>query len=238
LDRRPGRAAVVLFHGGGFVWGGPEITDGSAAWYAAQGLVAFSVQYRLADRKSVTPLEQLADTYDAIRWVRAHAREYGVDARRIAAHGVSAGGFLIAMATGSADDSVRPNAMVLWSPGVGDGAGDDPYLTSLLLGRARARDISPVTHMRTPMPPTIIISGQYDSVTFDGLARGYCDRLRAAKARCDMHSYPNLGHTLSRKLDARSQLNGHFDWDEQATADANAKVTAFLKSIGYFAVKP
>ena len=48
-----------------------------------------------------------------------------------------------------------------------------------------------------------------------------------------MHSYPNLGHTLSKKLDAVSQQRGQFDWDQAATADAEAKVTAFLKSIGF-----
>ena len=83
------------------------------------------------------------------------------------------------------------------------------------------------------MPPAIIISGQFDSVTFDGLARRYCDRLTAMQGRCEMHTYPGVGHLLTRKLDARSQLSGQFDWDASASADAEAKVTAFLRAIGF-----
>jgi acetyl esterase/lipase len=55
-----------------------------------------------------------------MRWVREHAGEDGVDVSRIAGHSVSAGGYLAAMAAGSTDSAVGPNALVLWSPGVGD----------------------------------------------------------------------------------------------------------------------
>jgi acetyl esterase len=225
------RAAVVLFHGGGFVWGSPDITDGSARDYAEHGIVAFSAEYRLADRKSITPIDQLEDAYDVIRWVRSHARAYGIDASRLIAHGVSAGGYLAAMAAGSPDDAVRPNALVLWSPGVGDG--DDEYFTGLLLGRARGTELSPQTTMRAPMPPMIIISGVLDSVTFDATARRYCDRATALGSLCEMHSYPRLGHLLSRRLDARSQLQGQFDVDPTAAADADRRVWAFLRAKGF-----
>src|SRR5262245_33519873 len=104
-ERRP---AAVLLHGGGFVWGDASATDGAARDFAARGIVAFSVDYRLANRSTITPIEQTDDTFDAIRWVRRHASEYGVDASRIIAYGVSAGGYLVAMAAGSMDDSVRP----------------------------------------------------------------------------------------------------------------------------------
>ncbi len=198
--------------------------------YPARGVVAFAVQYRLADRKSNTPIEQVEDALDAIRCVRAHAGEYGVDKRRVIAHGVSAGGYLSAMAAGSHDDGARPNAMVLWSPGLGDG--NDAYFQGLLIGRAKGPDVAPTKHMRDPMPATMIISGVLDSVTFDAEARSYCARLTRGGGRCDIHSYPNLGHLLSRRIDARSQQRGQFDWDEAATADTLERVWAFLRSLG------
>jgi acetyl esterase/lipase len=229
-DAGGARPAVVLFHGGGFVWGGPEVTDGSARDYAGRGLVAFSAQYRLANRATVTPIEQLEDASDAIRWVRAHAEEFGVDPARVVAHGVSAGGYLAAMAAGASDDAVRPNAIVLWSPTVGS---SDPYVRGLFAGRTGWSDLFPMTQVRAPMPPTIIISGVLDSVTFDSDARQYCAIVLKVKGRCDLHSYPNLGHTLTRRLDARSQQRGQFDWDPVATKDAEARVGAFLQSLGY-----
>ena len=225
------RPAVVLFHGGGFVWGSPDITDESAREYAARGIVAFSAQYRLADWKTITPIEQLEDAFDVIRWVRRHANEYGIDVDRVIAHGVSAGGYLAAMAAGDKDDAVRPNALVLWSPGVG--TGDDPYFNRLLLGRAPGTTLSPLTRMRSPMPPMVIISGALDSVTFDASARQYCTRATELKSRCEMHSYPNLGHLLSRRLDARSQARGQFDFDPAASEDAGRRIWAFLGATGF-----
>jgi acetyl esterase len=224
------RPAVVLFHGGAFVWGGPEINHGSARNYARLGLVAFSIQYRLANRGTITPIEQLEDAFDAMRWVRSHAAEFGVDPTRVVAHGVSAGGYLATMAAGSVDNAVRPNAVVLWSPGVGWG---DRYFRGLFGGRAGANDLVPMKHLRAPMPATIIISGALDSVTFDRDAREYCAGVRNAKGRCELHSYPNLGHLLSRRLEARSQQRGQFDWDPVATKDAEEKVIAFLSSLGF-----
>jgi hypothetical protein len=87
-------------------------------------------------------------------------------------------------------------------------------------------------HLRAPMPPTIIISGALDSVTFDSDARSYCAGVRNAKGRCDLHSFPNLGHLLSRRLDTRSQQRGNFDFDPVATQDAKERVKAFLSSLG------
>ena len=225
------RPSVLLFHGGGFVWGSPDITDPAARDYAAHGFVAFSVQYRLANRSTVTPIEQLEDTFDAIRWVRGHASEFGVDTHRVVGAGASAGGYLVTMAAGSHDPQARPNAVVLWSPGVD--TGNDPYFNALLAGRAWGPDLSPLKHVRDSMPATLIFSGVLDSVTFDANARRYCTRIRESNARCDLHSYPNLGHLLSRNVDAASQQRGQFDWDPTATADADAKTWAFLRSLGY-----
>ena len=224
------RPAVVLFHGGAFVWGGPEIMNRAARDYARLGFVAFSAQYRLVNRTTITPIEQLEDAFDAIRWVRSHAAEFAVDPTRVVAHGVSAGGYLATMAAGSSDAAVRPNAVVLWSPGVGWG---DAYFRGLFGGRPDANDLVPMKHLRAPMPPTIIISGALDSVTFDSDAREYCDGVKNAKGRCALHTFPNLGHLLSRRLDRRSQQRGSFDWDPVATKDAEEKVKAFLSSLGY-----
>jgi len=223
------RPAVLLFHGGGFVWGGADATDGSARDYAARGVVAFSVEYRLADHKAITPIDQVEDTFDAIRWVRKHASEFGIDPARLILHGVSAGGYLAAMAAGSKDDGVRPTALVLWSPGIGPG--DDPYFDGLFIGKARGADWSPYKFIRAPMPAMIIISGALDSVTFNADARRYCALVTQARGRCDLETWPNLGHLLSRKLAAQSQLRGDFDWDPATQADAENRIWAFLRSL-------
>jgi acetyl esterase/lipase len=88
------RPAMVLLHGGGWNVGGPEWTYDRAKAYASRGMVAIGVQYRLSNFKTITPLDAMADTRDAIRWVRSHAGELGVDPARIAVYAWSAGGHL------------------------------------------------------------------------------------------------------------------------------------------------
>src|SRR5262245_4024918 len=145
------RPAVVLFHGGGFVWGSPEITYGSARDYVARGIVAFAAQYRLANRGAVTPLEQVEDARDAIRWVRQNAEKFGIDPKRVVAHGVSAGGHLATMAAVSSDSTAWPDALVLWSPGLG--VTSSSYFKGLLGNRAPESDLSPYEQVRQRMPP-------------------------------------------------------------------------------------
>lgn len=82
------------------------------------------------------------------------------------------------------------------------------------------------------MPSTLIISGSLDSVTYESTARQYCAQLLATAARCDLHSWPALGHLLTRRLDARSQRQGQFDVDPDVTLAANEKVYSFLVSLG------
>ena len=90
-----GRSAVVLVHGG--AWRGGDKRDFAveARRLAAAGLVAFSVNYRL-DTMPAFPA-QVDDVQAAVRWVRGHADDYGVDPARIGALGASAGGHLVAM---------------------------------------------------------------------------------------------------------------------------------------------
>lgn len=225
------RTAVVLFHGGGFVSGSPGWTYDSAREYATRGAVAFAVQYRLANRSTVTPLEQVEDARDAIRWVRKNADKFGIDTKRVVAHGTSAGGHLAAMAASSSDSSAWPDVLVLWSPGLG--VGTNAWFRGLLGDRARESDLSPYEQVRKRMPPIIIISGVEDVVTPDAAAHQYCTRVSQEGGRCDIHGYEKLGHLLSRKLDRRAQLEGDFDPDPAAISNADSKIWSFLRSLGY-----
>ncbi|MGH9935312.1 MAG: alpha/beta hydrolase, partial [Blastocatellia bacterium] len=119
------RPAIVFFFGGGWRTGSPAQFAEHCKYLSARGMVAISVEYRVRSRHGVTPRECVADAKSAIRWVRAHARELGVDAQRIVAGGGSAGGHLAAAAAlvkgfdESGEDlkiSSAPNALVLFNP--------------------------------------------------------------------------------------------------------------------------
>ena len=116
------RPAIILIHGGGWTSGSrSEPTNylgGVDGWaWARAGFVAFSVDYRLAPRFPYPAAVQ--DMKAAVRWVRRHADEYGVDPSRVVAFGHSAGGHLAAMlgvlGEGSLDTGSRVRVAVSWS---------------------------------------------------------------------------------------------------------------------------
>ncbi len=115
------KPVLFIVHGGGFKSGSP--TQGQlvqwANFFTARGFVCFSIDYRVAkfygtipanwptDPEEVQPgmsLDQLNALYTsgrdakaALRWVRAHADDYGIHKEAIAAMGGSAGAFLVLM---------------------------------------------------------------------------------------------------------------------------------------------
>lgn len=107
---RANRPAVVFIHGGGFT-GGDKAEYRSAsvsADLARAGYVVVSCNYVLGPKTKdgVWP-QNIADARAAVRWVRGHARELGVDPDKIAVAGGSAGGYL-ALMVGLSDDRTGP----------------------------------------------------------------------------------------------------------------------------------
>src|SRR5688572_13478925 len=83
-DRRP---AIVFFFGGGWSGGSPEQFAPHCRYLASRGMVAIAADYRVAKRHSVKAVDCVRDAKSAIRWVRQHAKELGVDPDRIVAAG-------------------------------------------------------------------------------------------------------------------------------------------------------
>ena len=87
------RPAVIAIHGGGWVGGSRDFDAGLSALLAAQGVAVFNIDYRLAaaDKPDTHWPAQLVDAQLAVRFLRAHASEYGIDPARFGAIGDSAG---------------------------------------------------------------------------------------------------------------------------------------------------
>jgi acetyl esterase/lipase len=87
--------AVILIHGGGWLYGSHNDLVPFSLQLARQGYVAVSVSYRLLpDFRFPDPLH---DVKCAVRWLRAHAGKYGADPARVGVFGHSAGGHLACM---------------------------------------------------------------------------------------------------------------------------------------------
>lgn len=100
-DTVTSRPAIIWVHGGSFRGGSrtsPEIVD-QAREFARKGFVTASISYRLADPGCTTIgsscltaiVDAKHDAQAAVRFLRAHATEYGIDTSRVAIAGTSAG---------------------------------------------------------------------------------------------------------------------------------------------------
>lgn len=172
-----GRPAIAFFHGGGWVFGSPAEFHGACRRYAALGFATFSFQYRLSinadgtyPHPDITLVESAKDARSAIRWLRAHARELGVDPDRIVVAGQSAGGQL-AWATAlfgtlnEADDdlaiSPRPDALLLYSSNYNT----MEVWADLIMGPRRTEiwSVSPYHNLQPGLPPALAFHGTRDS---------------------------------------------------------------------------
>ncbi len=95
-------AAIVICPGGGYggLVTGPE-GHGIAAWLNRHGITGVVLEYRLPAGRPYVPL---LDAQRAIRTVRSHARDWGIDPARIGIMGFSAGGHLASTAGTHFDD--------------------------------------------------------------------------------------------------------------------------------------
>ncbi len=228
------RSAVIVFHGGGWHIGSPEWAFSRARHFAGLGMVAIAAQYRLSDQQSITPLESMADARAVIRWVRSNADRLGIASDRIAAYGWSAGAHLAACAAIFEDSdpaaavSSAPDALVFVSPAVS--LEGDSWAQRLLGDRASVDEISPDMHVREGLPPTVILQGRTDTVTPLAGVQRFCDRMREAGNRCDLHVYDGVGHLFTPSSEPDSGLPNP---DPEVQAAAYREADDFLRSLGF-----
>lgn len=196
-DKRP---AITFFFGGGWTIGTVTEPVPQASYFASRGMVAIIADYRDFCRYRAGVTEQMADARSAIRWVRAHASELGIDPNRIAASGASSGGHLAASTTivGDFDEpledrrvSSKPNALILLYPCVDETSEEERRDYSAPLGD-HGRDVSPLYHIAPGLPPTIVLQGTADTL-YAG-AKEYCAKAGAAGNECDFVEYYGAPH--------------------------------------------
>ncbi len=196
-DRRP---AFVAIHGGGWTGGDATRMYPFADYFARQGLVGISVEYRLLKPgNGVTVFDCVQDGRSAIRYVRAHAAELGIDPARIVANGGSAGGHVaVATALFAGFDAptedrrmaAEPNALVLFFPVID--TSKEGYGNAKI--GERWRELSPAHNVRPGLPPTLVFHGTGDTTTpFKG-AQLFHDEMRKAGNRVQLDVNQGGGH--------------------------------------------
>ena len=223
-DKKP---AIVFCFGGGWNGGSPSQFYPQCEHLAKRGMVAISAEYRVKSRNGTTPIECVKDGNSAVRWVRAHAAELGIDPKKLAAGGGSAGGH-VAAATGTTKGiiekgedvsiSSKPDALVLFNPVYDNGPKG--------YGHSRVKkywkQISPMHNLDKTTPPTIVFLGTKDSLIPVATAEKYRDLMADAGVKSELFLYEGQPHGFFNKA----------KYDETVK-----EMDRFLVSLGFLAKK-
>lgn len=219
------KSAYLYFHGGGWSLGKPEAGYDACKRMSAQGMVAISFEYRLIDVYGNVIQKSLEDAKSAIRWVRAHASELGIDPNKIVATGFSAGAHLAASAA-IVDDFVSednksfssiPNLVITKSSSY-DLTKGDGWFDGVSRGKAQA--ISLVQNVKSGLPPFLSLH-----TTEDHLAPIY--EFFHFKGVMEAHNN-DFQFQIFEKV-------GHFFRDKEAREKANELTDEFLMARGFLA---
>lgn len=195
---KPNGIAVIMCPGGGYSHQAINHEGHDmAAWFNAQGITYAVLKYRLPQGDPTLPL---SDAEQAVRILRTHAGEWGINPAKIGIMGASAGGHLASMlSTHYSDSTSRPDFQVLLYPVVTM----DPAVTHAgsrtnLLGK----EVSPQQQQRysnelqvTPSTPqAFIVLSSDDRAVPPANSINYYSALIANKVPASMHVYPIGGH--------------------------------------------
>jgi acetyl esterase/lipase len=211
---RPNGTALLVAPGGGY----QRIVldkEGSAlvpAFVDQAGITLFVLRYRLpAEGHPGGRDVPLADAQRALRLIRAHADDYGVDPHRVGVIGFSAGGHVAASLATRADAVVhpprdpidrldaRPDFALLIYPVIDMGPDiAHPGSRLRLLGAAPDADsmrrYSAQTTVDAHTPPTFLVHAQDDGVVPVQNSLAYYDALRRAGVPAELHLFAHGGH--------------------------------------------
>ncbi len=218
-DQRP---VYLTIHGGGWTGRTPRYFYPFAKHFADLGMVSISLEYRLQNSKlGTTVFDCVKDGRSAVRYLRSHADELGINPDQIAVSGGSAGGH-IAAGTALFDTvneksdnltvSCLPNLLILYYPVIDtskDGYGQAK------IGK-RWRELSPVDQVKANLPATLLLHGPADTLTPFAGAQRFHHRMIESGNRCDFIAFEGGRH-------------GYFIFDRELFAEAMLQTQRFIE---------
>ncbi len=204
--RHANGAAVIIVPGGGhrmLVFQNEGMVAAKSLNRA--GVTAFVLKYRLArDQGSTYSIENdaAADLRRAVRWVRAHAADYGVDPHRLGVMGFSAGGELVSLVADNPEPSppLRPDAI--------DKLSARPDFQVLVYPGPLG---SPAKAAQNA-PPAFIVAGSNDKCCMPP-ALGLYQQLVGAGVSAELHLYADTDHAFN--MGQRSERLSDVHWPDR-----------------------
>lgn len=202
-------AAMVICPGGAYTHLAPHEGRDYALWLNQHGLTCFVLKYRLGSHGYRHPA-MLEDGARAVRWVRAHAREFNIDPHRVGIMGSSAGGHLASTVLTHFDSgnpnskdpverqSSRPDIGVLCYPVITMGKFTHKTSMRNIIGTNASpelvRELSNELHVTTNTPPCFIWQTFEDKTVSVENSLMFAEALRQNGVPFELHIYQKGRH--------------------------------------------
>jgi len=214
LPKNPNGTAIIIGPGGGYARVVIDKEgDDIANWLKSLGVTVFILRYRLPDDNHNKNREDVAleDGQRAVRIVRAHAKEWGLNEHKIGIMGFSAGGHMASSVSvfynrkvyepvDAADKlSARPDFSVLGYPVISmlDEYAHNGTKKRLFHGKpsqAQMEKYSTELHIDKNTPPAFVFCAKDDDVVPAINSVRYAEKLRSFGIPMELHVYTYGGH--------------------------------------------
>ena len=230
---RPSNAhggAVLYMVSGGWVsrWSPPEwLIARSFGGLLEKGLTVMAVRHGSAPRYKVPEAE--ADVRRALRYIRLHSEELGIDEDRLGVYGGSAGGHLSLMLGLASDDGAvdsndeilrtpaRVAAVVAYYPPVDLRAivGPSERFPALDFAEEQAASISPILFASPDDPPTLLIHGDADMLVNVENSEVMFEALQGKRVESELIIVPGGDHGFRLPADRERAQQAMVEWFDQ-----------------------
>jgi acetyl esterase/lipase len=216
---------ILFIHGGGWIGGHTRHSGALSdfpkvlAQLASEGFIVASLEYRLSSEAPFPA--QMQDARAGLRFLKANAGKYGIDASRVGVWGGSAGGHLAALtALSCGDTKVDPapapagsecvQAAVTWygvfdfvpmlarMAATGGAAAENNFLrcTPATCAAERVASVSPVAYIDAKDPPFLLIHGDEDKTVPVDQSHAAEAKMKAAGMHVESIYIPGVDHSF------------------------------------------
>lgn len=194
------KPAILFFHGG--LWD-VSMTSQFAPHcmhFASRGMVAVTVEYRVASKHNSTPEDAVEDAQMAMLWLKHNHATLGIDPNRIIAAGAASGAHM------ALSLAMLPEVMEIgsYSPRPLGVIGLSPIVNTTRKGVAierfpdakRATKSSPSNNIRKGLPSTLLVHGKADTIVPHDLTAKFAKAMSRKKNKCEFIDFEAANHSF------------------------------------------
>lgn len=189
--------AILICPGGGYrILAMQHEGHDVAKWLASQGIAGIVLKYRMPNLHAEIPL---SDAKEAMRMIRQHSKDWGIESNKVGVCGFSAGGHLASTLATHADSTTRPNFAILFYPVISmkDSITHLGSRNALLGNHPTEKMIDVFSNenaVSRQTPPTLLLLADDDKAVIPENSILFYQALKRNKVPAAMHVFPSGSH--------------------------------------------